>query len=140
MIGRRSRRRGEGGHGASSTVGVPALASVNGSVVGLVRGGDVHLTRSGAGFVAADGDVSIRFGGSGPVLAKGNVSLEMGGVQTVLATGRVTVGRGATVGIIVSPRVTLEEGARVLTNSVLALSFGAGAGVLAGLLVGRRRR
>jgi hypothetical protein len=126
------------------------------SIVGIVKARELHLTRSGAGFVATDGGVSISNGGCGPVLANGDVtihnggcgplmasgdvSIENGGTQAILAAGGATVGRNAFVGIVVSPKINVTDGGRVLLNSPMALALGAGAGIAVGLLARLARR
>jgi hypothetical protein len=117
-------------------------ATLTRSIVGIVKARELHLTRSGAGFVATDGGVSISNGGCGPVLANGDVtihnggcgplmasgdvSIENGGTQAILAAGGARIGRHAFVGIVVSPKVTIEDGGRVLLDSPMAIAIGAG--------------
>jgi hypothetical protein len=131
-------------------------AEVTKSVVGMVKARDVHLTRSGAGLVAAGGNfsilnggcgpvlanggVTIRNGGCGPLIANGDVSIQNGGSQAILAGGRATIGRRAFVGVVASPNITIEDGARVLTSSPLGFAVGAAAGLAASFLYRLVRR
>jgi hypothetical protein len=140
----------EHGQAVTGAVEFESDANVTKSIVGIVKGRDVHLTGSGAGLVAADGNfsilnggcgpvlanggVTIRNGGCGPLIANGDVSIENGGAQAILAAGGATIGRRAFVGIVASPNITVEEGARVLTSSPLVFALGAGAGMAATLL------
>lgn len=131
-------------------------ATLTRSIIGIVKARDLHLTRSGAGFVSTDGNLSISNGGCGPVLANGgvtiqnggcgpliasgDVSIENGGTQAILTAGGATVGPNAFVGVVVSPKVTVAEGGRVLLNSPMALALGVGAGIAVGLLARLVRR
>jgi hypothetical protein len=146
------------GQGSAAAIEFPSDANVTRSIVGLVKARDVHLTGSGAGFVAADGNfsilnggagpvlangsVTIRNGGCGPLVANGDVSIENGGSQVVVASGGATIGSRGFVGVVVSPHVIVEDGGRVLMSSPLALAVGAGAGIAAAMLshVFRRRK
>jgi hypothetical protein len=141
---------GEPGRGSIAAVEFPADANLTKSIVGFVKARDVHLTGSGAGFVAADGNfsilnggcgpvlangsVTIRNGGCGPLIANGDVSIENGGTQVVVASGGARIGSRAFVGVVVSPSVTVEDGGRVLASSPLALAAGAAAGIALALL------
>ena len=141
----------EQGHGSTVKPGFEADAQhVSRRFVGLVKAGDVRLTGSAAGFVAAGGDlsilnggcgpvltrgsVSIRNGGCGPVIAKGDASIENGGTQAILAAGGATIGRKAFVGVIASPKVTIEPGGRVLLGSPMSIAVGAAIGFVVVLL------
>ena len=120
------------------------------SMIGIVRGNDLHLDRCAAGLVAAEGtisirnggcgavattgDVSIRYGGCGPMITSGDVSIENGGTQVILTAGRVTIGRRAFAGLVMSPKVTVEPGGRVLMSGPLALAVSAAAGIAVALL------
>ena len=144
------------GNRPASESGVESGGDVTGRFVGLVRGEDVHLTRSVAGLVATrgnlsilnggcgpvltNGGVTIRNGGCGPVLAKGDVSIQYGGTQAIVAAGGVTIGQRAFVGVVASPKVIIEEGGRVLLNSPMAIAVGAGIGLAVGLLSRLMRR
>ncbi len=135
----------ERGHGSAGSLEFQSDANVTKSFVGLVKARDVHLTGSGAGFVAADGNfsilnggcgpvlangsVTIRNGGCGPLVANGDVSIENGGAQVVVASGGARIGPRALVGVVVSPNVTVEEGGRVLASSPMAIAVGAGVGI-----------
>ena len=140
----------ERGQGSAAAIEFPSDANVTKSVVGFVKARDVHLTGSGAGFVAADGNfsilnggcgpvlangsVTIRNGGCGPLVANGDVSIENGGTQLVVASGGARIGPRAFVGVVVSPSVTVEDGGRVMTASPLALAAGAGVGLVVALI------
>jgi hypothetical protein len=142
--------------GADRALESPSDAKVTKSIVGIVRGRDVHLTGAAAGLVAAGGSLSVQNGGCGPVLAiggvtirnggcgpliaNGDVTIQTGGTQAIVAAGRATVGPRAFVGAVISPNVTVEEGGRVLVSSPMALAVGAGAGVAAALLLRLFRR
>jgi hypothetical protein len=130
--------------------------NVERSVVGVMRGEDIEMTRGGAGVVLARHDVSMRQGGGGPiiaggdvkfhqggggpVLARGNVTLEQGLMQTVVAGGRVTVGNRGFVAFALSPSTTVEDGGKVLMTVRQAAAFGAALGVGVLLAAGLRRR
>jgi hypothetical protein len=147
----------ERGHGSAGSLEFQSDANVTRSLVGFVKARDVHLTGSGAGFVAAggnfsilnggcgpvlaNGSVTIRNGGCGPLVANGDVSIENGGTQAVVASGGARIGSRAFVGVVVSPNVTVEEGGRVLASSPLAVALGAGVGFAVAMLsrVARRR-
>jgi hypothetical protein len=132
-------------HGSAGSPRVaPDSRGVSRAFVGFAKGGDVHLNRSAAGFVASGGNlsilnggcgpvltgggISIRNGGCGPVLAKGDVSIQNGGTQAIVAAGGATIGRRAFVGVVASPKVIIEEGGRVLLDSPMAIAVGAGIG------------
>jgi hypothetical protein len=145
--------------GSAEGAETPELSdrNVSRSIVDFLRAREVHLTQSGAGFVAArgslsivnggcgpvlaNGGVSIRNGGCGPMIANGDVSIENGGTQGILAAGGATIGPKALVGFVVSPNVTVADGGRVLFGPRQALAFGAAAGTALALLsrIGRRR-
>src|SRR5439155_27156997 len=129
--------------------------TVHRSIVGAVRGEDLHLSRvvagpmfargsvsitqGGCGPVIAGEGVSIREGGCGPVMAAGDVSIEFGGCGPLMCRGDARFGSGAFVGAVVSPRVHMEDGARVLMSTPQAVAMGAAFGVIFGLLARRRR-
>jgi hypothetical protein len=141
---------------AAGAVEFESDAHVTKSVVGLLKGRDVRLDRSGAGIAVAEGSISIlnggcgpvlanggitiRNGGCGPLVANGDVSIENGGAQVILAAGGARLGRNAFVGVVVSPKVTIEDGARVLTTSLLPMALGAGVGIAVATLTRLFRR
>ncbi len=131
-------------------------ATVERSLVGVMRARDVHLTQAaagpvlaggslsilqgGCGPVVANGSVTIRQGGCGPMIANGNVSIEQGGTQSIIAAGGATLRDHAYVGLVLAPKVTVEEGGRVLLSTPQALAFGAAVGLVYALVskLGRR--
>jgi hypothetical protein len=141
---------------AASALEFETDATVERSLVGVVRARDVHLHQAaagpvlaggglsilqgGCGPVIANGPVTIRQGGCGPMIANGDVSIEQGGTQSVVAAGGVTVGEHGYVGFVLSPKVTVEDGGKVLVSTVQALAFGAAAGAVCALLSRLARR
>ena len=135
---------------AASALEFERDASVDKSLVGMIRARDLHLTQSaagpavvggnlsilqgGCGPVIANGGVTIRQGGCGPPIANGDVSIEQGGTQSVIAAGGATLGDRAFVGVVLSPKVTVEEGGKVLLNTPQAIALGAVAGVVFALV------
>ena len=135
---------------AASSLEFDKDASVERSLVGLVKARDVHLHQAAAGPIAAGGNLSIlqggcgpviangavtiRQGGCGPMIANGDVSIEQGGTQSIIAAGGATLGDHAYVGLVLSPKVTVEEGAKVLMSTPQALAFGAAAGLVFAVL------
>jgi len=135
---------------AASALEFERDASVDKSLVGMIRARDLHLTQSaagpavvggnlsilqgGCGPVIANGGVTIRQGGCGPLIANGDVSIEQGGTQSVIAAGGATLGDRAFVGVVLSPKVTVEEGGKVLLNTPQAIALGAVAGVVFALV------
>jgi hypothetical protein len=88
----------------------PSDASVNRSVVGVVKARDVHLTGAGAGLVAAGGNFSILNGGAGPVLANGSVTIRNGGCGPLVANGDVSIENGGTRSVIAAGGATIARG------------------------------
>jgi len=135
---------------AASALEFERDASVDKSLVGMIRARDLHLTQSaagpavvggnlsilqgGCGPVIANGGVTIRQGGCGSLIANGDVSIEQGGTQSVIAAGGATLGDRAFVGVVLSPKVTVEEGGKVLLNTPQAIALGAVAGVVFALV------
>jgi hypothetical protein len=135
---------------AASALEFERDASVDKSLVGMIRARDLHLTQSaagpavvggnlsilqgGCGPVIANGGVTIRQGGCGPLIANGDVSIEQGGTQSVIAAGGATLGDRAFVGVVLSPKVTVEEGGKVLLNTPQAIALGEVAGVVFALV------
>jgi hypothetical protein len=141
---------------AASALEFEEDVTVRRSLVGFIRGRDIHLQQAAAGPIAASGSVSILQGGCGPVIANGgvtirqggcgpmivngDVSIEQGGTQSIIAAGGATIGEHAYVGLVLSPKVTVEDGAKVLMSTPQALAFGAGVGATIALLMRLFRR
>jgi hypothetical protein len=127
----------------TALIGAMAASAVHAekAIVGAVASrGDVTIDQGICGPVVAVGEVQVRNGFCGPVAAIGGARLERMATQSIVSLGRVEIGERAFVGFVLAPFATLNEGARVLMNTPQALAFGAAAGVVAGLILRRRRQ
>jgi hypothetical protein len=100
-----------------------------------IHGSDVELDHVVALRVRADGDVALSRGGCGPVTAGGDVTIRQGGCGPVRAS-RVTIGADGVAGVVIADEVTVEPGGIVQRQLPADAARWAGAGALAGLVVG----
>jgi hypothetical protein len=127
----------------SALVGAIAASTVRAekAILGAVASrGEVTIDQGICGPVASVGEVHVSTALCGPVAAIGGARLERMATQSVVSLGRVEVGERAFIGVVLAPFTTIHEGARILMNTPQALAFGAAAGLVAGLLLRRRRQ
>jgi hypothetical protein len=104
----------------------------------VVIGEQVQLNEAGGMVFIARGNLAVTRGGGQWLVAAGDQTIEQGG-GAVLVSRAAHVTNGF-VGLVVSARTTLDGNARVLATVSMPVALAAVAGLLLGLVLGRRAR